>query len=193
MFICFSNVDVRLWSFNFFSHKKFFIKRFHNLVFYKIDLLMLKFKSPLLKPKFNLLNQIIEKNLQRSYKSFSTNFFDQHDIKVTLHKYLWQNWHFFGLLTWFLACLTMIAPFQCFVHEVSYVLCLGNGWLVGSIVELFMMFGKDGYQFTIKLSPIFYYLWRWCTWWRGEDKWKWRIDRKWYEELNIHELLHCVF
>jgi hypothetical protein len=60
-------------------------------------------------------------------------------------------------------------------------------------VELFMMFGKDGYQFTIKLSPIFYYLWRWCTWWRGEDKWKWRIDRKWYEELNIHELLHCVF
>jgi hypothetical protein len=52
----------------------------------------------------------------------------------------------------------MIAPFQCFVHEVSYVLCLGNGWLVGSIVELFMMFGKDGYQFTIKLSPIFYYL-----------------------------------
>jgi hypothetical protein len=49
----------------------------------------------------------------------------------------------------------MIAPFQCFVCEISYVLCFSNGWLVGFVVELFMMFGKDGYQFTTRLSPFF--------------------------------------
>jgi hypothetical protein len=38
------------------------------------------------------------------------------------------------------------------------VLCFGNGWLVGFVVELFMMFGKDGYQFTTKLLAIFCYL-----------------------------------
>jgi hypothetical protein len=27
-------------------------------------------------------------NLQHSYKSFSKNVFDQHDIKMALHKYL---------------------------------------------------------------------------------------------------------
>jgi hypothetical protein len=31
---------------------------------------------------------------QHSYKSFSTNFLDQHDIKVALHKYVWQIWQF---------------------------------------------------------------------------------------------------
>jgi hypothetical protein len=31
---------------------------------------------------------------QHSYKSFSTNFLDQHDIKVALHKYVGQNWQF---------------------------------------------------------------------------------------------------
>jgi hypothetical protein len=35
------------------------------------------------------------------------------------------------------------------------VLCFGNEWLVGFVVELFMMFCKDGYQFTIRLSPFF--------------------------------------
>jgi hypothetical protein len=41
----------------------------------------------------------------------------------------------------------MIVPFQCFVCEVSYVLCFGNGWLVGFVVELF--FGKDGINFLL--------------------------------------------
>ncbi len=91
---------------------------------------------------------------------------------------MWQNWQFSGLLTWFLVRLTVIAPFQCFVCEISYVLCFGNGWLVGFVVKLFMMFGKDGYQFTTRLSPIFCYLWRWCTWWCVENKWKWRIGKK---------------
>jgi hypothetical protein len=52
----------------------------------------------------------------------------------------------------------MIAPFQCFVCEVGYVLCFGNGLLVGFVVELFMMFDNGGYQFITKLSPIFCYL-----------------------------------
>jgi hypothetical protein len=46
--------------------------------------------------------------LQHSYKSFSTNFFDQHDIKMAIHKYVWKNGLIFGLLTWFLAHLAMI-------------------------------------------------------------------------------------
>jgi hypothetical protein len=45
-------------------------------MFYKIDFLVLKFKSLLLKPKLNLLNQIyILKNLQDA-------------IKMALHKYV---------------------------------------------------------------------------------------------------------
>jgi hypothetical protein len=47
--------------------------------------------------------------LQRFYKSYTTNFLDQHDNKVALYKYFWKKWLIFGLLTLFLACLTMIA------------------------------------------------------------------------------------
>jgi hypothetical protein len=46
--------------------------------------------------------------LQHSYKSFSTNFLDQHDIKMAIHKYVWKNWLIFGPLTWFLAHLAMV-------------------------------------------------------------------------------------
>jgi hypothetical protein len=71
---------------------------------------VLKFKGPLLKPKLNLLNQIIIfLILQHSYKSFSTNFLDQHDIKVALHKYVWENWQIFGHRTWSLTRLIVIA------------------------------------------------------------------------------------
>jgi hypothetical protein len=34
---------------------------------------------------------MIKKILQHSYKSFNTNFLDQHDIKVALNKYFEQN------------------------------------------------------------------------------------------------------
>jgi hypothetical protein len=52
----FSYVDGRLSSFQETSHKMFFIKRVLNLVLYKTYFGVFKFKSPLLKPKLNLLN-----------------------------------------------------------------------------------------------------------------------------------------
>ncbi len=48
---------------------------------YKTNSGVLKFKNLLLKPKFNLL-----KKSTHIYISFNTNFLDQHDIKVALHK-----------------------------------------------------------------------------------------------------------
>jgi len=39
------------------------------------------------KTQFIKLNNFIF-NSSTSYKSFSTNFFDQHDIEVALHKYV---------------------------------------------------------------------------------------------------------
>jgi hypothetical protein len=92
-------------------HQIFYIKRVLNLKFYKTNLGVLKFKSPLLKPKLNLVNKMkIWKILQHSYKSFSTNFLDQYDIKMALHKYVWKFWQFFNHLTWLLARLIMMAP-----------------------------------------------------------------------------------
>jgi hypothetical protein len=68
---------------------------------YKIHLLVLRFKSPLLKPKLKL-NWIFFEIIQNSYKSFNKKFFYQHDIKVALQKYVWQNWPYFGCPTWWL-------------------------------------------------------------------------------------------
>ncbi len=51
-FIC----DSRLSSFQENSHQIFFIEKVLNLVFYKFDYLVLKFKIPLPKPKLNLLH-----------------------------------------------------------------------------------------------------------------------------------------
>ncbi len=79
-----------LSSFKFVFHQKNLIKRVLNLVLYKIEFLILKFKSYLLKPKFKILNEMIF-FFEHSYKSFSTKFLDQHDIKVALHKYVSQN------------------------------------------------------------------------------------------------------
>jgi len=56
---CISNLDGTLSSFQKNSHQHFFIKRILSLMLYKIDFLVLKFKSLLLKPKLNLLNQMI--------------------------------------------------------------------------------------------------------------------------------------
>jgi hypothetical protein len=42
--------------FNFFPIKFFYIKIVISLLLYKFDFLVLKFKSPLLKPKLNLLS-----------------------------------------------------------------------------------------------------------------------------------------
>jgi len=71
---------------HFFSHQNLFIQKFLSLVLYKFDFLVLKFKSPLLKPKLNLLDFF--KILQHLYKSFNKNFLNQHDIKMTLYKYV---------------------------------------------------------------------------------------------------------
>jgi hypothetical protein len=48
-----------LSSFQFVFHQKNLIKRVLNLVLYKIEFLILKFKSYLLKPKFKILNEMI--------------------------------------------------------------------------------------------------------------------------------------
>jgi len=55
-----------------------------SLMLYKFDFGVLKFKSPLLKPNSKFKSKWLKKT-QHSYKSFSTNFLDQHDIKVALH------------------------------------------------------------------------------------------------------------
>ncbi len=44
---------------------------------------------------------IFKKNLRHSYKSFNKNLLDQHDIKVTLHKYVLKNEQFFDYPIWF--------------------------------------------------------------------------------------------
>jgi hypothetical protein len=55
-------------------------------MFYKTG--VLKFKKSLTKTKIQYfkLNYFQKKNFNISYKSLSTNFLDQHDIKVALHK-----------------------------------------------------------------------------------------------------------
>jgi hypothetical protein len=63
-------------------------------MFYEIDFWLLKFKSPLLKPKLNLLNYIFFWILQHSYKSFNKHLPNEHDINVVLHTCVWQNWSF---------------------------------------------------------------------------------------------------
>jgi len=42
--------------FKFFSHQNFVIKKILSFMFYKTNFGVLKFKSPTLKPKLNLLN-----------------------------------------------------------------------------------------------------------------------------------------
>jgi hypothetical protein len=49
-------MDSRLSSFQKTSHQNLFIEKVFSLVLYKIDFGVLKYKSPLLKPKLNLLN-----------------------------------------------------------------------------------------------------------------------------------------
>jgi hypothetical protein len=69
--------------------KMFLFKEFYSPMFYKFDFGVLKFKNLLLKPKLNLLNlKKLFLILQHSNKSFNTNFFNQHDIEVALHKYV---------------------------------------------------------------------------------------------------------
>jgi hypothetical protein len=61
-------------------------------MFYKFDFWVLKFKSPLLKIKTQCIKLYIYFwTLQHSYKSFTTIFLDQHDIKITLHKHGWKH------------------------------------------------------------------------------------------------------
>jgi hypothetical protein len=61
-------------------------------MFYKTNYGLLKFKSPLLtNTQFIKLNDL-KKILQHWYESFNINFFDQHDFKMALHKYVWKNW-----------------------------------------------------------------------------------------------------
>jgi hypothetical protein len=67
-------VDGRLSKFKKKSHQNFFIKKILSLVFYKTDFGVLKFKSPILKPKLNFQHS-----------------FHQHNIKVALHKYVGKN------------------------------------------------------------------------------------------------------
>jgi hypothetical protein len=86
---CFSYVHDRLSSFQFFAHQFLFINKVFSLVLYKINFWVLKFKSPWWKPIFNLLNfKWFFWIIQNSYKSFDTIFFYQHNIKMTLHKYV---------------------------------------------------------------------------------------------------------
>lgn len=47
----------------------------------------IKVRKSFTKNKINLLNYMIQKKNRHSYKSLSTNFLDQHDIKMALHKY----------------------------------------------------------------------------------------------------------
>jgi hypothetical protein len=70
------------------THQYFFIIRILNLMFYKTDFGVFKFKSPLLKSKLNLLNKKIFLDFFNIHiNHLFTNFLDQHDIKVALHKY----------------------------------------------------------------------------------------------------------
>jgi hypothetical protein len=87
----FSNVVAyhRLSSFQFFSHQFFFIKIFFYQNAFIIKKIGVKVQKSFTKTKiqFIKLNDFL-KNLQHSYKSFNTNFFYQHHIKMRFHKYV---------------------------------------------------------------------------------------------------------
>jgi len=76
-------VHGRLPSFSFFFHQNFFIKKFLSLVLYKFDFLVLKFKSPLLKPKLNLLDLKI-------------NIYINHLAKISLIN-MTLKWHYINM------------------------------------------------------------------------------------------------
>jgi hypothetical protein len=97
--------------FNFFPINFLLLKVFFYQSAFIIKNIGVKVQKSFTKTKIQFIKlNDLKKNLQHSYKSFNTNFFDQNHIKMTLHKYFWQNWQFCGHETWFLICLTMIAP-----------------------------------------------------------------------------------
>jgi hypothetical protein len=73
--------------FNFFPHQNFLIKKILGLMLYKTDFLVLRFKSPLLKSKLNLLNFLFFIFFNTHINHLSQIFLI-HDTKMSLHKYV---------------------------------------------------------------------------------------------------------
>jgi hypothetical protein len=97
-----------------FFHHNLFIKRVLSLEFYKTNFWGVQVLKSFTKTKTQFIKlYYIFEFLQHSYKSFNTISL----IKMTLHKYVWNFWQFFGHLTWFLVHVIVIA----FNH---FVLCL---------------------------------------------------------------------
>ncbi len=51
-----------------------------------------KIQKSFTKPKIKFIKSNHLKKIFNTHKLFNMNFFDQHNIEVALHKYVWQNW-----------------------------------------------------------------------------------------------------
>jgi hypothetical protein len=125
-------VDGRLPSFQKNSHQNFFIKGILSLVLYKIDFLVLKFESPILKPKLNLLNFFFWEFFNTCINHLAQSFLINMTLKRHYINMFYKIDNLFGLPTWFFACFTMIAPKPIFFIFLNGLILLHCKWILVS-------------------------------------------------------------